>query len=243
MRREYIDKIVQNAPVEYYLSANDNAVVWWPFRMQPVHEANPTYVDMCEKFIVDSSFNDESITNKDALDKAHELNATMVMLEDVYQDFEGTVQTLQDGLELAKNHDYDGTVLAPLQSPHVECWEEIGNPDTIAIGGLKDAHASEKVRVAQKVRGAVGDNVWIHGLGFGATNELIRAIRNEPNLLDSIDSRTPYETARSSSIWKGDSPTTVASIRSQATLLEKTRRMQPTMSNDPAPTESLEAYQ
>jgi len=235
MKLEKLYDIVDRCPVEFYLSANDGCHVHWPYRMQPVHEASTTYRSDAEKYIVDSSFSREEITNVDVLDKAHRLGADMVVLEDVYQDFTATVEKVQEGLALATDHAFSGTTIAPLQQPWVKCWYELGEPDTVAIGGLKDAPASEKVRVAQKLRDAAGPSIWIHGLGWGATEPVVNAVRSTPGLLDSIDAQTPYASENNNSIWKGEHKSVPTAVRSQANLIEACRRMCGDMSTSPSP--------
>jgi len=235
MRHDKLYTIVDSCPVEFYLSANDSCHVTWPYRMQPVHEVSQRYANNADKYIVDSSFADESITNKDVLDAGVAVGADMVVLEDVYQDFEATIAAVSDGLALAADHSFSGEIMVPLQEPWIECWEEVGSPTTVAIGGLKDAPPSEKVRVAQKLRDATGPNTWIHGLGWGATDALVNAIRHEPTLLDSIDAQTPYARENNTSIWKGEHKSVPTAIRAQANLIEACRRMNPDMTENPTP--------
>lgn len=233
MKRDYINRVVEACPLEYYLSANDGVRVHWPFRMQPVHEVKQSYRDDADSYIVDSSFADESITNMDTLDKAESVNADMAMLEDVYLDYDKTVTKLLEGFEIADSHGFNGQILAPLQEPHVECWKEIGEPDHIAIGGVKDKPASEKVRITQHVRDVVGDDVWVHGLGYGATPEVIQAVRSNPNLLDSMDAQTPFATANDNRVWPGTERMSPVALRSLANLVEACRRMTPEFTDNP----------
>jgi len=238
MNSDYIKRIVDACPIEFYLSANDGVRVHWPYRMQPVHEASSTYAADADRYVIDSSFADESITNQDTLDKAHALGASGAVLEDVYQDYAGTVEKLQEGRQLADTHPFDGEIYYPLQAPHVECWKTVGRPKRIAIGGVKDKPASEKVRIAQHIRDAVGESVWIHGLGYGATPEVISAIRSNPQLLDSIDAQTPLASAKSSDVWPGTEVMTPVALRSLANLTEKCRRMTPEFTDNPSPNQT-----
>ena len=235
MKQRYIDRIVDACPVQFFLSANDGCRVHWPFRMQPVHEATDTYCGDAEKYIVDSSWNDKTITNEDTLDKAAELGADLAVLEDVYQNYEETVKKLRTGYELYESHEFDGDVVAPLQAPHTDCWDAIGQPDIIAIGGVKNEPAAEKIRVARDIRRYVGDDVWIHGLGFGATPELVLEIRENPTLLDSIDAQTPFASENTKDMWPGQERMSPVALRSLANLIEKCRRMTPEFTDNPNP--------
>lgn len=193
--------------------------------MQPVPEASTRYVDVCDKYLVDSAFNDPDITNRDALDKAADVGATGVMLEDVYGNYSETVEKLLEGGELADTHQFDGVIYYPLQEPHIECWEEVGEPEYIALGGTKDKPAAEKVRICREVRHAVGDDVVIHGLGWGASEAVIHAVNNDPELIDSIDASTALHRARHMDVEPGVGNLTVRQAHAIGILLEKCRRM------------------
>lgn len=231
--RDYAQRIIDACPVDVYLSANDGARVHWPWRMQPTHEANYRYVDHCQTFIVDSAFQREDLGNEDALDAAHDLNADMAVLEDVYQDYDGTVDAVARGLELADDHEFTGDVIVPLQAPYDECYLELEGERHYAIGGLKDATASERLEAARSVRAVAGDDVWLHGLGWGATDEMAKTIREDPHLIDSIDASTPYSDAQNHEHWPGAERTTPTSIHSLAYLMEGCRRMCPEMTDTP----------
>lgn len=227
--REYVNRLVRASPVKYYVSGNDGARAWWPWRMMKAKspELRPAYVDKSDMFALDSNFKDDSVTNRDVLDQAATLGADVAVLADVYQDMDATVGALLDGLELADEHHFDGRLMLPLQSPHVECYEQIvpsADGDVLwAIGGLKDETALAKVEAARELRVAAPD-AHIHGLGFGVTDRLARSIRQNPTLLDSVDSST----AVSSSV--GGQPgreekMTVAAAYATAERLSNLRKM------------------
>lgn len=198
---EFLDRLVRAAPVRYYASGIDGARAFWPWRMNKAKaEADARHAAKCDHYVVDSNFKDESVTNRDVLDEAAKLGADAVVLADVYQDMEATVGALLDGLDLAADHRFDGTVVLPLQAPHAECYQRVA-PSVDrevwwAIGGLKDDPVAAKLDAARELRSAAGDEEWIHGLGYGVTDELARTVRQNPTLLDSIDNST----AMSSSI-------------------------------------------
>lgn len=195
LREEYLRRLVDEAHVEIYLSGNEGARIYWPWRMQPVHEATQTYRNACEKFIIDSSFNREDITNRDVLDKAMAVNAEYAVLSDVYQNKEATVDAILDGLDMYDDHPFDGGVIAPLQAPHNECYSDLKGQgiDYVAVGGLKDAGPRKQISAVRSVREEVGAGVKVHGLGFtlaakdGTPTAWVSEIQNNPSLIDSID--------------------------------------------------------
>lgn len=208
LRDEYFRRLVDSAHVDLYLSANDGARIYWPWRMQPPCEANDRYRNACEEYIIDSDFNDESVTNEDVLDTAFRLDAEVAALSDVYRDKEATVGALLSGMETYDDHPFDGKLLLPLQEPFVECYEEIGEPPghIIGIGGLKDhdglpgihSHdqlVSRRIEAAHALREAVGVDTRLHGFGWGPDARLAAEIRENPILLDSLDYSSPVTNA------------------------------------------------
>jgi len=195
LRDEYLRRLVDEAHIEIYLSGNEGARIYWPWRMQPAHEASLTYRNACETFIVDSSFNREEITNKDVLDKAMAVNAEYAVLADVYQNKDATVDAIIEGLELYDDHPFDGDVIAPLQAPHDKCYLELEGQgvDYVAVGGYKDAGTKKQISATRSLRDVVSPGTKIHGLGFtlaskdGTPTEWVGAIQENPLLLDSID--------------------------------------------------------
>lgn len=195
LRDEYLRRLVDESYIDIYLSGNEGARIYWPWRMQPVHEATQSYRNACEKFIIDSSFNREEITNQDVLDKALALDAEYAVLADVYQDKDGTVEAILDGLSLYDDHAFDGDVIVPLQAPHDQCYRDLEGQgiDYVAVGGLKDAGTRKQISATRSVRDTVGVGTHIHGLGFtlaskdGTPTGWVSAIHDNPDLIDSID--------------------------------------------------------
>lgn len=232
IREEYFRRLTDAAYLELYLSAVDGARVYWPWRMQPVHEARstgPRFRNACESYIIDSSFKDDSITNKDALDTAYSLDAEMCVLADVWHDKDATVDAILDGLELADDHPYDGKIIAPLQPPHDECYRELEDQgiDVFAVGGVKDSGDETRVEAARAVREAAGPDVWLHGLGYGATDGIVEAVQEQPGLLDSIDYSTPVQNANTTDVHPGKERMSVVAARAAATLIEDLRKFSP----------------
>lgn len=226
LRPEYLRRLIDHANVELYLSANDGARIYWPWRMQPPKEARKTYRDACERYIIDSDPQDDSVTATDVLDCAYRLNAEVASLQDVYQDKDATVDALLHGLEIADDHAYDGELLLPLQQPYVECYEELGRPDhLIGLGGLKDAQNWKRIDAARELRNHVGPDVWLHGFGWGPTDELARAIRDDATLLDSIDYSTPVQAVDYTQSSSGQERMSVVAAYAGAQLVRDLREV------------------
>jgi hypothetical protein len=225
LRDEYLRRLVDHAHIELYLSANDGARIYWPWRMQPPKEANQNYRNSCEKYIVDSDPLDDEVTAKDCLDTAHALDAEVCNLQDVYQDKDATVDSLLAGLEVADDHAFDGELLLPLQDPWVDCWREIGSPTNhvLGIGGLKDARPRTRLNAAKALRQAVGD-AWIHGFGWDVKG-LTEAIRSDPDLLDSIDYSSPMQDNVEADCTAGEERMSVVAMHAATRLVTDLREV------------------
>lgn len=237
LREEYLRRLIDAAHIEIYLAANDGARIYWPWRIQPVHEAKKPYRNACERYMIDSSFQFDHIENGDVLDKAHELDAEVAILQDVYQDFHRTVVTIREGLEAVEDHPFEGQIMVPLQAPHAEMWEWIEDDriDMVAIGGLKDGTDRERIAAAKEVRRAVGEEVHVHGLGWGLSDVLVSAIHEDPGLLDSVDYSTPVQRAMDDHIDDGDEHLSVVAARAGGKLIEDLRRVTPYVEVDEEP--------
>ena len=227
LRDEYLRRLIDHANVQLYLSANDGARIYWPWRMQPPKNACRSYRNACERYIIDSDPLDDSVTTTDVLDSAHKLNAEVGSLQDVYHDKNATVDSLLRGLEIADDHAFDGDLLLPLQQPYVDCYEELGRPSNhlIGLGGLKDAPNRERIKAARQLRNHVGPDVWLHGFGWGPTGELARAIRNDADLLDSLDYSTPVQSVDYSLSTSGDERMSVTAAYAGARLVRDLREV------------------
>lgn len=241
--REYLNRLVEASPVDLYASGVDGARAYWPWRMNKAcspmgHGARRSHKEMCDHYVLDSYIGDDSVTNQDVLDEAHELGADAAVLSDVWLDVDATVDALIDGLALADDHSYDGTVVLPLQPPHDECYRRVaasvGDRDVWwAVGGVKDETAAVKADAARTLREETGPSSHIHGLGFGVTDDLARFVRRNPDVLDSVDNATSMSNAVSGIAGKKEKMT-VAAAHATAKRLEALRAMTPFADARPA---------
>lgn len=239
--REYLDRLVDASPIDMYVSGIDGARVYWPWRMNKAKasETRQAFVDACDHHIMDSNFQDESVTNADVFDEAERMGSDGAVLADVYQDAEATIDALLDGLDTYDDHSYDGLIILPLQDPHVDVYEAVepavGDRNVWwAVGGFKDRPPVDKIEAAKRLRDVVGPNEHIHGLGWGATKEVTRAVRRNPRLLDSIDNSTGTQNADISDVSEGKERSSVTAMRAQAHRVEALREFTHFVGGTPA---------
>jgi hypothetical protein len=234
LRDEYFRRLVDEAHIELYLSSNDGARVFWPWRMQPPKEARMSYRNACERYIIDSDPLDDNVTTSDVLDCAHRLDAEVASLQDVYQNKEATVDSLLEGLSTADDHSFDGQLLLPLQEPFVECYRELGEPSEhmIGIGGLKKTSPHRRIKTIKTFREEFGSEPWLHGFGWGLSGGLDSTIRQNPDLLDSVDYSTPIQTTVNKVDLAGEERMSVQAMHAAARLVQDLRKVTPYPNNE-----------
>lgn len=227
LREEYLRRLVDESYLEIYLSSVDGARIYWPWRMQIPKDASSKYRNACEKYIIDSDFGDEGVTNEDVLDTAFSVNAEVATLADVYKDCDATIDAILEGVETAENHSFEGELLIPLQQPYVECYESLSDTGSyFGLGGMKDKPLNEKLRRVKEFRREVGNTTHLHGFGMGVSDELAVELQEWPELLDSVDYTTPIQSAIME-IASGEDRMTVVAARAAAQLIEDLRKVTP----------------
>lgn len=264
IRDEYLRRLVDEAYVDLYLSSNDGHRIYWPWRMQPPAESSSAYRNACENYIIDSEPQSPHVGNREVLDEAVRVDADMVLLADyfpfdLYEDildpeddpnaweayesvqrefgdaYSASIHSVRNGLDLAKSHPFDGEIIVPLQAPHADAVGELPSHDRYAIGGLKDSAASDyrRVEAARSVR-ETAPRAWLHGLGWGATEAVVAAVHENPDLLDSVDYSTPMQTAIAG-VDAGAERMSVQAAKAGAKLIEDLRRFSPHLTEAPEP--------
>jgi len=255
LRDEYLNRLVDGSHIELYLSANDGARVFWPWRMQPPKEACERYRNACDKYIIDSHIADPTVTIEECLDTAHQLNADIVALVDympfkfyetkldpqddqgkwqAFQDlrrefdtaYDATLYSLKEGLEIVKKHAYDGEILIPLQKPLVECWNELGQPTDHLLGIGGLKGGTPQERLEAVSTLRNAVGPDVWIHGFGwGIKGLVEPIRDNPTLLDSIDYSTPMQNAAVSNCSTGDERMSVSAMASATRLVRDLREV------------------
>lgn len=177
-------------------SASYNAHYWYPYKLRSVGNGWDSLDQSCMELMIDSDISDDSITNEEIIAEAVESRANKVIPKDYLGEPEETRRSLLE-FERVAQEEFDGiksTVIPVLQDDHASHAEEheafYAEYSHIAVGGIRHFDTDEQVRRLKAVRDIVGDSTHIHGFGMGCNLGLIKAIRQNPNLLDSLDMST-----------------------------------------------------
>ncbi|WP_302083121.1 hypothetical protein [Salinibaculum rarum] len=198
-KKNALQKILRHNNIcKIWIGGTQNDRYDYPYRLVPADKATERIRDSAQELMLDSSINDPSLTNRDVIEKAIELDVQWVIPKDYWGDIERTHESIIEFLDLYDNSDCRAKIIIPMQPPHDKHYlkyeDFYAQFSHFAIGGLKDAGAEKQIKAAETFRDVVGDHKWIHGLGMGCSKKIINALREKDPFLDSIDAGT-FETA------------------------------------------------
>lgn len=242
LREEYLRRLVDDAYIDLYLAGCEGARIYWPWRMAREGGSYGTrYRNACESYWLDSSIFNSEYKNKDVLDDGFKVDAEAVLLADTMGDYEQTVDSIHEGLALADDHSFEGTVIIPLQEPYDECYKEFEGESThYAIGGLNRGSDRRRIEAARTVRNMAGNSIHLHGLGWGIGNELAGEIHANPELLDSVDYSTPIQS--NTDALAGKERMSVLAMKAATQLVEDLRKVTPNVEIESKNQSGMEAY-
>lgn len=198
-------ELARECPLDIYLSGSDgggygSTYFPWAYRMNRTKDngLTPTYVEDCDKFILDSAINVDEITNDDVINDVEQYDPDYVIAADVLYDQEETTARVIEFLDLLDDTDSTAEPIIPLQPSskgnvdHHEHYHDLSHlGDYFAIGGMKDITDHDLMRFAAEfVAEETGEGDQLHGLGFGIGYLTDPRVRENP-ILDSVDCSTP----------------------------------------------------
>lgn len=197
MMREFSErmKVVSHSPVKVFV-ASYIPRYWYPYRLQHAGKAREWVKDESLEVIMDSAIMEEDIGNEETLDKATELNADYVIPNDTLHDQQATTDAVHEFVETYEAHPCRATPLVPLQPPYDEHYRVLDEFSHYVLGGIATADPKTQLEEIRRFRDVAGEHVYAHGLGLGASLTLIKALRADPRLLDSLDLSTPEQVIR-----------------------------------------------
>lgn len=204
-------KLISDNTRARVFSASYNPRYSYPYRLQNAPNACQPVRDACYELMVDSGFNDDSVTNDTVLEKAEKFNADYVFPKDYPGEQHRTHVSLSDFLSKYQQSNCNAKMIVVLQPPydrqylnHEQFYSQFSH---FALGGLHSLDSPEaQVSAIKKFREVAGTHCYVHALGVGTSLEMIRAIRENPRLVDSIDCSTAETTIKNNVIpdksWK-----------------------------------------
>ena len=176
-------------------AASYNAQYWYPYKLTKAGRSWDALDRSCIEMILDSNVQDESVTNEEVLEEAIDSQPAKVIPKDYVDDPEATRESLIEFEELAADEPkFYADIIPVIQGDHVAHLEKYadfyGKYSYLAIGGMLGIKPIEQVRIIKDIRNHVGNNTYLHGFGMGTSLHLIKALRENPKLLDSIDMAT-----------------------------------------------------
>ena len=208
------EAIIDACPIDVYCSSINPA--WgWPYKLQSYYEARPGASESCETLIIDSGFNRWGSPD-DVLQAAAKTDADLVMATDVtgmeddsLRGHNGTMpetdDVFQDALtgierfmQRARELGILDRVMLPIQPdylPFLDACEGrgwLGEVSYVSVGGMLGIpDVQDRIDALHDLRARLGDDYHIHALAPSTDPAMIRELRNNTSLVDSLDVSTP----------------------------------------------------
>lgn len=183
-------EIISSSPIDIYIASN--MPYEYPYKLMKPKHASSSIASSADKLIMDSGIGDD-ISNKDVLDSALKYDTDFVVAKDYLHEQSKTTKSIREFWYQYERHEYSGNVLIPLQEDHINHYYELGNPDKILIGGIRDFSPKKQTEIIKKVSKKTDDGTYIHALGMGMSETFVKFIKKNPNVVDSIDCSTPEQ--------------------------------------------------
>jgi len=193
MYRDYELQRVDRCPIDIYVASN--MPYSYPYKLGKPEHVNERVRESSTAFIMDSGIGDDT-TNADVLELAKEHDADFIIPCDELHDQEATTEAVHDFLERYDDSDVRATPLIPLQPPYDKHHKQLPDFPAYCLGGIAfDYSAREQVEELRRFRRAAGPKPYAHALGVGGSMTVVRAVGNQPNLIQSVDCSTPEQAA------------------------------------------------
>lgn len=190
---------VDRCPIDIYVASN--MPYPYPYKLGKPRHASPKIRESCETWVMDSGIGDD-VSNAEVLDLAEEYDSDFVVAKDYLHDQERTTESILEFLELYDDHSCTAMPLIPLQPPHAEHYKELEGFGAYVLGGMAgpDVSSQDAIRHIRDFRSVAGYGPYVHALGVGGSMTLVRAVANNPDLIQSVGCSTPEQAAINGSV-------------------------------------------
>jgi len=165
--------------------------------LRKAEKVNPSYV-IPKDYLPWESYNTSKLPDE-AVDHLREIR------REYDEDYRAaTTDSIEEFLDLWERSPTNARPIIPLQPPHVEHYrslpERAKRYGYFSIGGIAHAGPEAQVEALRAFRDEVGYGPQVHALGVGTHLTAIRAIREDPGLVDSLDVSTPEQVVKNESV-------------------------------------------
>ncbi len=188
------------------IGANNGGVCIWlagrfsryqyPRRLANAKQVDQDIRDSALELIVDSAIGDEDVGNEFTLKKARRFNADYVLPADTVHDGDATHAANVDMVEQA-SEPRDPTVIPILQPPYDEQYTAYSDFydqfAVIALGGIRNCDPDTQIAHLEQARDLLPGKTR-HALGVGTKLKVLHRLRQDPELVDWVDTSTPERT-------------------------------------------------
>ena len=198
MYRDHELQRIDRCPIDIYVASN--MPYPYPYKLGKPRHQTPKIRESCTTWIQDSGIGDDT-TNAEVLELAAEYDADFVVPCDELHDQPATTEAVHEFLELYDDSDVRATPMIPLQPPYDQHYRQLPDHAAYMLGGIAfDYSAREQVEAIQTFRTEAGDAPYAHALGVGGSMTVVRAVANNPSLVQSVDCSTPEQAAINGSV-------------------------------------------
>ena len=192
---------VDACPIDIYIPSNMPYQYPYKLAKPETSYATPRIRETCTTHIMDSGIGNDDLTNEDVLDSAHKVDSDLVVAKDYLHDQAKTTESIHDFLDAYDAHECRATPLIPLQPPHHKHYQEVPGHGAYLLGGMMDWSGERVVAALRRFRQEIGYGPYLHALGSGASPALVRAVADNPQLVQSVDCSTPDQCAINGKIY------------------------------------------
>ena len=227
-------KLIKNCPIKVFSASGggQSSRYFYPYKLESVTNSSESVQETCLEYIVDSGITDSTVTNEEVIETAIKRNASYVIPKDYLHEQDRTTESVHEFLAIYEESQCSAKPLIPLQPPHDRHYKELSEFSHYALGGIKNESPTAQINAIERFRDVAGTNVYVHALGLGGSLSFIRAVRENPRLVDSVDLSTHEMATLSNRLpdktWvqqrfqfpQGTNSTTVRAGYAQAVILQ-----------------------
>lgn len=197
--RDYNLARVRRCPIDIYVASN--MPYPYPYKLGKPEHAELRVRDRCTTWIMDSGIGNEDMTNEEVMAIADKYDADFVVPKDYLHDQQRTTESVKQFLDLYASADLRAIPLIPLQPPHDEHYRDLPGHFAYMLGGMAfDYTPREQISAIESFRQVAGPSPYVHALGIGGSMTVVRAVANNPGMIQSLDCSTPEQAALNGAI-------------------------------------------